>query len=172
MVILIDRVGRLRGRQYVLGRWWHHQFIFTSVSVLAEHLNETGFKGKTTYNIPIFHVSSHVFSDFSVRLVGGNHSCSGRVEIYHNSSWGTVCDDSWDMNDAQVVCRQLGCGSALSTPGSATYGQGEGSILLDEVSCSGNESSLSECFHDGVGIHDCRHSEDVGVVCEGKCMTK
>ena len=44
----------------------------------------------------------------SLRIVGGNNALHGRVEICSSSVWGTVCDDSWDNNDARVVCRQLG----------------------------------------------------------------
>ncbi|CAJ1053758.1 uncharacterized protein LOC121905209 [Xyrichtys novacula] len=101
-----------------------------------------------------------------VRVVNGNSSCSGRVEIFHRGQWGTVCDDSWGLLDAQVVCRQLGCGRVLSAPQFAAFGQGSGPIWMDEVSCTGHESELSECRHPGFGVHDCSHSEDAGVVCE------
>ena len=48
------------------------------------------------------------------------------------------------------------------------HGGGTGPILLDDVDCTGDESSLSQCYHDGIGNHDCIHTEDVGVRCGEK----
>ncbi|XP_025760618.1 putative DMBT1-like protein [Oreochromis niloticus] len=110
-----------------------------------------------------------ICSGVPIRLGGsGSTRCSGRVEIYHNNSWGTVCDDGWDLNDAEVVCRELNCGSALQALPSAYFGAGTGQIWLDDVTCSGNESSLTECQHRAFGSHNCVHGQDAGVICSGE----
>ena len=109
-----------------------------------------------------------LLAEGSTRLVGGTKRGEGRVEIYHNDAWGTVCDDSWDIKDAQVVCRQQGFLSAVSAPGYAHFGAGSGTIWLDEVDCKGSEQSLKDCPSNGWGVQNCRHSEDASVVCSGE----
>ena len=85
--------------------------------------------------------------------------------MFYNGTWGTVCDNNWDLNDANVVCRQLGFRSAVTAHKTAFFGQGRGEIWLNNVRCAGDENALIECDHDGWGKQDCGHSEDAGVVC-------
>ena len=105
----------------------------------------------------------------SLRLIGGSNYRTGRVEIFiePNNTWGTVCDDNWDDQNAQVVCRQLG----LGTDGTAILGFSLNAspsvpIWLDNVNCNGLESRLIDCQHNGIGNHNCDHRKDAGVICE------
>ena len=104
-----------------------------------------------------------------MRLVGGSNPSEGRVEVFHNGIWGTICDDNWDTQDATVVCRQLGLPTTnVQAVGGAHFGKGSGSTWLDEVECQGSESLLTECRHNGWGVHDCGHLEDASVTCNGE----
>ncbi|NXF93951.1 MARCO protein, partial [Eubucco bourcierii] len=103
--------------------------------------------------------ASHNFSPY-IRIAG--ESRRGRVEIFHKGSWGTICDDSWDIQDANVVCRMLGYRSATAA---FTATAGSGQIWLDDVNCNGNEHSIFDCLKPDWGVNNCSHNEDAGVEC-------
>ena len=134
-----------------------------------------------------------------VQLVGGTNQYEGRVEVCIDSQWGTVCDDSWDTTDATVVCRQLGyaftasefsicCNNVdawtrtafsdsccVNIPAGRAYrnahfGAGTGPIFLDDVQCTSSASQLLECSSRPILTHNCQHSDDAGVGCEGKVI--
>ena len=107
-----------------------------------------------------------------VRLTGPENSTSsnnlteGFVEVFMNGEWGTVCDDYFDIKAAHVICRQLGfLGALASFNRGGPVGQKTGPIWIDNLHCSGNETSLFQCPHNGIGLHNCVHMEDAGVVC-------
>ena len=106
-------------------------------------------------------------SNGTIRLVGGLSANEGRVEIFYGQ-WGTVCDDFWDLNDATVVCRQLGYLRAVFAYRTSQFGEGTGPIWLDNIHCTGTELRLDQCPHNGIGVHDCIHFEDAGVRCTSK----
>ena len=97
--------------------------------------------------------------------MGGTQDYEGRVEIYHNGEWGTVCDDGFDRQDARVVCRQLGYHSGGTALTDNEYGSGTGQIWLDDLACNGSEEQLSDCNSPDWGTHNCGHYEDAGVRC-------
>ncbi|OWF52058.1 Deleted in malignant brain tumors 1 protein [Mizuhopecten yessoensis] len=107
-----------------------------------------------------------------VRLVDGSSAREGRVEVLHNGVWGTVCDDSWDDTDAEVVCRMLGYHTTIAVHTSkARYGSGTGPIWLDETQCGGQETNLGQCSMEPYGRGDCDHTEDAGVMCQQALTT-
>ncbi|KFW69264.1 Macrophage receptor MARCO, partial [Pygoscelis adeliae] len=95
-----------------------------------------------------------------IRIAEGGRR--GRVEVFHEGSWGTICDDGWSTQDATVVCRMLGYNRAISA---FTATAGTGQIWLDDVNCSGHESSIFDCPKPAWGVNNCSHNEDAGLEC-------
>lgn len=99
-----------------------------------------------------------------VRLSGGLFQQEGRVEIFYNNEWGTICDDLWVWEDAEVVCRQLGYSGVSRLYDRAYFGEGNGSIMKT-TGCHGDESYWLQCSYTGWDTRFCYHSEDAGVTC-------
>uniref|UniRef100_A0A8C4TF28 T-cell differentiation antigen CD6-like n=1 Tax=Erpetoichthys calabaricus TaxID=27687 RepID=A0A8C4TF28_ERPCA len=134
--------------------------------VLECYLNEEGQWNCTVPNITSKNKINVTCKGPALRLAGGEDACAGRVEVWEDGAWGTVCDDWWDLMDANVVCAQLNCGYAtqMVMDGAKQFGSGSGHVLLDDVNCTGTEKFLWDCpalKHSG----DCGHKEDVGVIC-------
>lgn len=102
-----------------------------------------------------------------IRLAGGNTSNEGRVEIYHEKRWGSVCSHEFDDTDGNVVCQQLGYAKFRRH---FMGNRGTGKIWLDDVNCSKSHVQLSDCGSRGWGVTDCHHDDDVSVICEGKAL--
>ncbi|XP_038079312.1 scavenger receptor cysteine-rich domain superfamily protein-like isoform X2 [Patiria miniata] len=109
--------------------------------------------------------------NLAIRLAGGMTAYEGRVEVYIDGEWGTVCDDDWDINDARVVCRELGYGSAMAAVSAPAYGAGTGPVVMNHVQCEGTEAELVHCQQSQWRDNQCRHTEDAGVRCEGEMRT-
>ncbi|KAK1794612.1 hypothetical protein P4O66_001331 [Electrophorus voltai] len=103
----------------------------------------------------------------AIRLAAGNDRCAGRVELRHGGQWGSVCDDDWDLREGNVVCAQLGCGTAvIVTVEAVAFGPGTGPININKLNCTGTENNLWQCSTQKPSHRDfCGHKEDAGVVC-------
>ncbi|KFV01262.1 Scavenger receptor cysteine-rich type 1 protein M130, partial [Pterocles gutturalis] len=103
-----------------------------------------------------------------LRLAAGGSPCAGRVEVKLRGRWGTVSDDEWDMEDAEVVCQHLGCGSAAGAYVATDHiGKGDGPINLATVDCHGDEVALWDCKIRGWIPYNGTHNFDTSVICQG-----
>jgi deleted-in-malignant-brain-tumors protein 1 len=107
-----------------------------------------------------------VTSEKKVRLVGGPDSHEGRVEVFYEGEWGSICDDKWNLRDGHVICRMLGFGLAVSVSCCSQYGISDSQkIWMDDVRCKGHERSIMSCAHRKWGEHNCNSKETAGLVC-------
>lgn len=102
-------------------------------------------------------------------MIEGPDSSSGRLEVFQDSFWGSVCSLGWSINESHVVCRELGFSKAVLTADYRSFGTGGGQIKLGSVSCSGDESLLNGCQND-TDASGCTHAKDVGIVCESELL--
>ena len=111
-------------------------------------------------------LSIHIVTSQAVRLQGplSRHGF-GLVEVFYGGQWGKICDNNWDIDNARVVCRQLGYEYGVRAyKGGQSY-LGNRKIWLDEVNCTGSEPNLTSCSHSGWGNRKCKDFKDVGVEC-------
>uniref|UniRef100_A0A3B4U447 SRCR domain-containing protein n=1 Tax=Seriola dumerili TaxID=41447 RepID=A0A3B4U447_SERDU len=102
-----------------------------------------------------------------IQLVNGTSLCSGRLEVKSNQSnqwWSSVCDADFDQQDAEVVCRELGCGAPSVLQG-ALYGEVEAPMWTREFQCGGNESALLDCSSSDSARTTCSPGKAVGLTC-------
>jgi len=112
--------------------------------------------------LPSADISHRYF--LTVRLGGDIFSSEGLVEVYYNKTWGGICDQQWDKQDADVVCRELGFSNATMIYNS---GANEGgTIWMNNLQCSGDEMSLVFCVHDEWKKQSCTNGRHAGVVCK------
>ncbi|XP_039882774.1 deleted in malignant brain tumors 1 protein-like isoform X2 [Simochromis diagramma] len=110
-----------------------------------------------------WHILNLTCSD-SVRLLNGSSLCSGRLEVKSNQSWSSVCEADFDQEDAEVVCRELGCGPPSVLQG-ALYGEVEAPVWSKELQCGGHESALLDCRSSGSARNSCSPGKAVGLTC-------
>ncbi len=141
-----------------------------SASIAVTVTASDGNGDSATYRVEV-----HSVTDGRLRLVDGEAPDQGRLEVWHDGRWGTVCDDRWKFNgnNAVVACRQLGYAGAIDhnsaydlRSGKFHFPSSDGEHWLDDLECRGEEARLVDCPHSDWGDHNCFSLEAVGVWCD------
>ena len=104
-----------------------------------------------------------------VRLMTNGYSqCEGQVEMNFSGRWRALCASHWSLANANVVCHQLGCGVAISTPRGPHFVEGSDQISTVRFHCSGAEFFLWSCPVTALGGPDCSDGNTAYVICSGK----
>ena len=118
--------------------------------------------------IRLYFAASSTLEEGDVRLINDNDNTNmtGRLEVYHNGQWGTVCDEFFDSNVAMVVCRQLGFNPVgAMAVFRAVYGRGTGPVLVADARCTGSEENITSCSLSFTSSNFCYHYDGAGVIC-------
>jgi len=110
-----------------------------------------------------------VYPAAAARLVEGQSTREGLVQVYYNKTWGWVCADKWDKQNADVACRMMGFPGSLSSFSDKEKTKKTSlRVWLNNMQCFGNESSLFSCINSGFGDHDCDSRGIAGAICRPK----
>ncbi|KAM8769224.1 scavenger receptor cysteine-rich type 1 protein M130-like isoform 2-T2 [Acanthopagrus schlegelii] len=168
IVRLVRGSSRCAGELELRQQGWIHSFTSALVWTISSTCLQSGSAisdcVSTTTDSAKYHLE--VKCSDSVRLVNGNSLCSGRLEVKSNQRWSSVCEDDFDQQDAEVVCRELGCGAPSVLQG-ALYGEVEAPMWTKEFQCGGHESALLDCRTSGSDRNTCSPGKAVGLTCSG-----
>jgi hypothetical protein len=126
----------------------------------------------------IFHLLSSLevescYFNFPTRLVDGAKETEGRVEIFLNFTWISICDMGWDRMDADVVCSSLGYGYAISVVSGGSFGSGSREVYPPLFGCTGDEENIGCCpILYNINEAQCVPGREAGVVCSGSNLTE
>ncbi|CAC5357498.1 DMBT1 [Mytilus coruscus] len=135
--------------------------LFSYLSCSGNELNigSCGYRTSGCYH------NSDVGIMWVIRLIGGTGPYEGTIELNVNGKLGTICDQQFDIDDANVICQIAGYTRAINAFSNAYFGHGNGSVLLSNVHCSGTEDHIDNCGSSGWYVSSCRHDNDAGVAC-------
>ena len=108
----------------------------------------------------------------NIRLTGGSTSYEGRIEVFLDGQWGTVCStEEITTAEAATLCISLGFGPPQSVVSGALYGDSaDVPILVDSLVCQGAKDHFTECRVSRNKGLSCTHDNDIGIICSRKCV--